>query len=58
MIWEVENNDVIVRDSQTNKIVDMAEYFTYATDGFYIRTDNLELSDKILKTVRQRFLGG
>lgn len=55
MIWEVENNDVIVRDSQTNKIVDMAEYFTYATDGFYIRTDNLELSDKILKTVRQRF---
>lgn len=54
MIWEVENDEVIIRDSQTNKIVDMAEYFTYATDGFYVRTDNLELSDKILKTVRQR----
>jgi hypothetical protein len=55
MIWEVENNDVIVRDSQTNKIVDMAEYFTYATDGFYIRTDNLELSEDILKAVRYRY---
>lgn len=55
MIWEVENNDVVVRDAQTNEIVDMTEYFGYATDGFYIRTDNLELSDEILKTVRQRF---
>lgn len=55
MIWEVENNEVVIRDAQTNKVLDMAEQFTYATDGFYIRTDNLELSDRILKTVRQRF---
>lgn len=55
MIWEVENNEVIIRDAQTNQIVDMSEQFAYASSGFFIRTDNLELSDEILKTVRQRY---
>lgn len=55
MVWEVEGNDVVVRDSQTNEIVDMTEYFGYANSGYYIRTDNVELSDNILKAVRQRY---
>lgn len=55
MVWEVKGNDVVVRDSQTNEIVDMTEYFGYASSGHYIRTDNLELSDNILKAVRQRY---
>lgn len=54
MAWEVTNGEVIIRDCQTNKTVDIDEYMPYVSDGVFFRTDNLELNDKITKAVRQR----
>lgn len=49
--WEVVDNDVILRDCQTNEILDVADYLQYASGAVYFRTDNVELSDNIKKAV-------
>lgn len=54
MVWEVKNNKVIVKDCQTNRVVDIEEYLPYISEGYFFRTDNLELNDRITKAVRQR----
>lgn len=54
VIWEVENNEVVIRDCQSNKIVPMEEYLDKSIDYQYMRVDNLECTDDILRTVRNR----
>ncbi|MGN1218007.1 MAG: toxin glutamine deamidase domain-containing protein [Phocaeicola sp.] len=54
MVWEVKNNEVIIKDCQTNRTVDIEEYMPMVGEGLFFRTDNLELNDKITKAVRQR----
>lgn len=52
--WEVENGEVVIRDCQTNKVVETIDYISLSCDIDYFRTDNLELSDEIRKVVRNR----
>lgn len=52
--WEVENGEVVIRDCQTNEVVDAEYYLDMSSDIEYFRTDNLELSDEIRKVVRNR----
>lgn len=52
--YEVKNNKVYLVDCQTNQTLKTEEYFQYASGCVYFRTDNLELSDNILKTVRNK----
>ena len=62
MVWAVENNEVVIRDCQTNTVYKGNEIETlisytyvdrYATAMNFFRTDNLELTDEILKYTRQ-----
>lgn len=52
--WEVENGKVVYRDCQSNKLVNIDETLSYTTTYQYIRTDHLEMTDDILRTVRNR----
>lgn len=52
--WSVENGEVIIRDCQTNMKYTALELFKRASACEYYRTDNLELTDRILKAVRNR----
>lgn len=51
VIWEVENNQVVLRDCQTNKVYEVHEQLKYAKDFKYFRTDNVEVNEEISKTV-------
>ena len=51
VIWEVENNQVILRDCQTNQVYEVHEQLKYAKDFKYFRTDNVEVNEEITKTV-------
>ena len=54
MAWEIENKELIVRDSQTNGIRSL-ESLAKCTKGFRsFRTDNLEINEVALKYVRNR----
>ena len=54
VIWEIENSKVVIRDCQTGNVVDISEY-EYCTTGYdYVRVDNLECTEDILRTVRNR----
>lgn len=54
VIWEIENGEVVIRDCQTGKIVDVKEYLDCSSSYEYVRTDNLEPTEEILRTVRNR----
>lgn len=54
VIWEVEGDDVVIRDCQTNEKLDVNDYMQYAGDFMYFRSDNLEPSEEIYKTVKNR----
>lgn len=54
VVWEIENNNVVIRDCQSNNIVDASEYLSYASGYDYIRVDNLEPTEEILRTIRNR----
>ena len=51
VVWEVQNNEVVLRDCQNNDRVEILDYLQYANNVVYFRTDNVELSDKIVETV-------
>lgn len=59
MAYEVENNKVVIYDNQVNEkyeIEDVLQYVDYNTGGnvFWTRTDNLELSDYAMETVKPK----
>lgn len=54
VIWEVENGEAVIRDCQTGEISRTFDMLSYAVDYEYIRTDNLEPTEEILRTVRNR----
>lgn len=54
MIWEVENNQVVIRDCQTNEIHTVEEITERTKSTTYFRTDNLSLEDEILKSVKNK----
>lgn len=52
--WEVENGEVVLRDCQINKNRTVEEIVERSSVNVYFRTDNIEPSEEILKTVRNR----
>ena len=54
VIWEVENNEVVIRDCQSGEVNNTMSILEPAIDYEYIRTDNLEPTEEILRTVRNR----
>ena len=54
MVWEVENNEVIIRDCQTNKTHTVEEITERTKDTVYFRTDNLDLEEEILNSVKNK----
>lgn len=54
VIWEVEDGEVVIRDCQTNETLEPYDYISLCRDFSYIRTDNLEPNEEILKTVRNK----
>ena len=54
VVWEIENGKAVIRDCQSGKIVDISEYLSYASSYSYVRVDNLEPTEEILRTVRNR----
>lgn len=62
MSWEVKNNKVIIRDCQTNRvyseqfvnrILKYSRVDTSAGGVYWLRTDNLELDESVLKYVQK-----
>ena len=54
VIWEVENGEAVLRDCQTGEISRTFDMLNMAMDYEYIRTDNVEPTEEILRTVRNR----
>lgn len=54
VIWEVDNGEVVLRDCQNNETVSVYDYYQYANRAEYFRSDNLEINENILKTVRNK----
>ena len=50
--WEVEDGEVVYRDCQTNRKIDIEEYRTYAKSFTYFRTDNLTPNENVLDYVQ------
>ena len=51
-VWEVDDGFVVIRDPQNNTVVDLSDYVRRAKTFYYFRTDNLKLTDKVTKFVR------
>lgn len=54
IVWEIENGKAVYRDCQLNTVVDIDSYLATTSNYHYIRVDNLELTDDVLRTVRNR----
>ena len=54
IVYEVVNGDVILRDTQTNDIVNVESYVSRSEEIMFFRTDDKELTDEILKTVKNK----
>lgn len=54
MVWEVENDEVVIRDCQTNKIHTVEEITALTKKTVYFRTDNLDLEEEILNSVKNK----
>lgn len=52
--WEVEDGEVVYRDCQSNRKIDIEEYRIYASRFSYFRTDNLTPNENILDYVKKR----
>lgn len=57
LIWEVDDGSVVIRDPQNNTIVDLMVYMKVAASFDYFRTDNLELTKKAGRLVKNRKAG-
>ena len=58
VVWEVNDDFVIIRDPQNNTIVDLSNYMKRAKTLYYFRTDNLELTKKVCRLVQNRLRKG
>ena len=56
-IWEVSGDTVVIRDPQNNTIVNLLDYVRRAKTFYYFRTDNLELTKKAGRLVKNRKAG-
>ena len=54
VVWEVDDNSVIIRDPQNNTMVDLSDYMRRAKTFYYFRTDNLEPTEKVTRFVKNR----
>lgn len=54
MVWEVQKGEVVIRDCQTNTVGKVEDYLPYIQSVNMFRSDNLEISDDMLKAVRKR----
>lgn len=54
LVWEIENGKVVIRDTQDNTTSSMIEYVGRSCNVAYIRTDNLNPTDEILKFIKTR----
>lgn len=52
--WEVENGEVVIRDCQSGRKCDFDDYTDRINNMYYVRTDNLEVNDKVEKYVKSR----
>lgn len=50
--WEVENGKVVYRDCQTNEVYDISTILPYVQDYSYVRVDNCEPTEEVLRTVQ------
>ena len=58
VVWEVDDDSVIIRDPQNNTIADLSDYMNRAKTLYYFRTDNLELTKKACGLVQNRLRKG
>ena len=54
IVWSVENGKVVYRDCQTNQTLDMTNTLQYVGNYSYVRVDNCEPTEEVLRTVRNR----
>lgn len=54
VIWEIENGEVIIRDCQTGEISRTLSQLDCASGYDYVRTDNVEPNENVLRTVRNK----
>lgn len=54
IVWSVENGKVVYRDCQTNEKHNMSQLLSFVDDYTYIRVDNCEPNEEVLRTVRNR----
>ena len=52
IVWEVEDGEVVYRDCQSNRKIDIEDYRIYAFSFMYFRTDNLTPNENVLGYVR------
>lgn len=58
VVWSVENNEVMIRDTQLNTVDTYEDYMNkyqpYMSSAYYLRTDNRDLNAGILEACRER----
>lgn len=54
VVWSVENNEVVIRDTQTNEKHKIIDLIQYCDDFSYFRSDNLEINERIWDVVKNR----
>lgn len=52
--WEIENGKAVFRDCQTNEVYDISEVLPYVNDYSFVRVDNCDITEEVLRTVRNR----
>ena len=53
-VWEVDGSSVVIRDPQSNMLVDLLDYICRAKTFYYFRTDNLDPTEKATRFVKNR----
>lgn len=58
VVWSVENNEVMIRDTQLNTVDTYEDYMNkyqpYMESAYYLRTDNRKFNANILEVCRER----
>lgn len=54
VVWEIEGGKAVFRDCQTNEVMDIKSTLEKVSEYEYVRVDNLEPTEEVLRTVRNR----
>lgn len=54
VIWEKTNDQIVLRDCQTNEVLQLEDYMKLAKNVRYFRSDNLEVNDNAMKLIKER----